>query len=148
MSHMNKTLELIAHQINATDQMMVASIEDYRFNLVEFNHAVHIKLAYCYLVKNGPKTSILNMQNTLKGFLHANGVDRNKFHVTLTHAWLKAVWHFMQNCPAMKSSDEFIQNNPALLNKDLLLSHYSHELLFSDKARKKYVDPDLNRLPE
>lgn len=145
---MIKTRTVVIHQISAVDQMMVKSLENYHFQLAEFNHAVHLKLAYCYLVQTGIRQSLVSMENTLKGFLHANGVDKNKFHVTLTGAWLKAVWYFMQNSPEINSADEFIKLHPALLNKDLLLSHYSHELLYSDQARKKFVQPDLNPFPE
>ncbi len=144
---MNDSVIKVAHQISAIDRMMIDGIENYQFQLVEFTHAVHLKLAYCYLAQKGLSRSIETMQNTLKGFLHANGVDRNKFHVTLTHAWLRVVWHFMQDSPVMSSADEFVKHNPALLHKDLLSSHYSHELLFSDRARKQFVEPDLNVLP-
>ncbi len=136
------------HQVSHGDQVLVDAIECYRLKLAEFNHATHIKLAYCYLVSLGPADGQVKMQDTLVKFLNFNGVDRKKFHVTLTQAWLIAVWHFMQKSPTMASADDFVKANPGLLNKDLLASHYSHDLLFSERARNKFVNPDLSPFPE
>ncbi len=139
--------EIPNHQISATDRMMVESIENYQFQLVQFSHAIHVKLAYCYLALHGPQIGLKKMQETLIKFLDFNGVDRNKFHVTLTHAWLNAVWYFMQKSPVIQCAKDFVEANPALLNKDLLAHHYIHELLFSKRARIKFVQPDLNPFP-
>ncbi len=145
---MNVTAQqVVPHQVSTTDRIMVAAIENNRLQLAAFNHATHVKLAYCYLVELGLIQSQQQMTKTLQQFLAFNGVDKNKFHVTLTSAWLKAVWHFMQQSPVMGSSAEFLTNHPVLLNKDILLSHYSHERLFSDRARKQFIEPDLNPLP-
>jgi len=134
----------VNHQINAVDQMMVNSIENHLFQIEAFSHSIHLKLGYCYVVQNGVKQATVIMKNTLTSFLHANGVARNKFHVTITVAWLKVIGLCLQNGPVMSSAEAFLHHNPCLLSKDLLLSYYSPDLLFSDKARKRFVDPDLN----
>lgn len=148
MDSMNSTVEqTVPHQISPADRMLVAAIENKHLQLAEFNHATHVKLAYCYLVELGLSQSQQQVAKTLQQFLKLNGVDSNKFHVTLTCAWLKAVWHFMQQSPAMSSASAFLEAHPVLLNKNILLSHYSHDLLFSDQARKRFIEPDLNPLP-
>lgn len=123
------------------------AIENHVMQLPEFTHAVHVKLAYCYLTQMSFEDSVKMMSRTLVGFLKKHGVDRKKFHVTLTTGWLKAVAHFMYQSPATTSADDFIKLNPVLLNKQILLSHYSHELLFSELARVRYIEPDLNPFP-
>lgn len=132
------------HQTTRIDVMLVESIESHRFQLAEFSHAVHLKLAYFYLVTQTKEQAYLSMERTLRAFLEANGVDKNKFHLTLTHAWLELVWQCLQSSHPMPSADAFVQQNPGLLNKDLLSFYYSHDLLFSDRARKQFVEPDLN----
>ena len=132
------------HQTTPIDVMLVESIESHRFQMAEFSHAVHLKLAYFYLATLTKKQAFLSMERTLRVFLEANGVDKNKFHLTLTHAWLELVWQCMQSCHPMPSADAFVQQNPGLLNKDLLSFYYSQDLLFSQKARKRFVQPDLN----
>ncbi len=128
------------------DELMVAAIENHVMQLPEFTHQSHVKLAYCYLSSYGFESGGKRMQNTLRNFLKAHGVSSDKFHMTLTHGWLIAIWHFMQNSPIANSADEFLAHNPVLLNKDILLSHYSHDLLFSERARKQFIEPDLNPL--
>lgn len=142
-----KTETAIQHQINQADDLMVSAIENHIMQLPEFSHQVHVKLAYCYLASDGFKKGGIRMQNTLKNFLKNLGVSPDKFHMTITHAWLIAIWHFMQNTPVVNSADEFLAHNPVLLNKDILLAHYSHDRLFSDRARKKFIEPDLTPFP-
>ena len=143
MITLNKSHHFISHR----DQFLIDAIENHVLQLTDFNHETHVKLAYCYLTQLGLKNSVMKMSNSLKGFLKAKGVASNKFHATLTEAWLKAVWHFMQQSNSMQSADEFIQANPVLLNKNILLSHYSQGVLFSEQARIRFVEPDLNPLP-
>ncbi|WP_223789129.1 hypothetical protein [Marinicella meishanensis] len=136
------------HCLVAQDLMLLAAVENRQLQLAEFNHAVHIKVAYGYLVQVGLAGACQQMPATLRGFLQHHGVDPKKFHATMTEGWLRAIWHFMQHGPASESADEFLQQNPVLLNREILLSHYSHERLFSDRARQRYVEPDLNPFPE
>ena len=126
----------------------MAAIEQHQLQLAEFNHQAHLSMAYVYLTRGGFDQAFNNMSETLQKFLKANGVDSGKFHLTLTWAWLKAVWHFMRQSDPMASAREFLEANPVLLNKDILLSHYSHERLFSDRARRRLVYPDLNPFPD
>lgn len=132
------------HKISPADEIFVASIENFTMQLVEFNHVAHLKLAYCYLVKNGLKNGIKKMSQTLKSFLAAKGVDGDKFHVTLTHVWVNLVWQAMLNNPGNESTEIFLSHSPMLLNKDIVFNYYSHDLLFSEQARNTYVYPDLS----
>jgi hypothetical protein len=43
--------------------------------------------------------------------------------------------------------DGFLAAHPRLLDRDLLLAHYSRERLFSGAARARFVEPDLLALP-
>ena len=136
------------HQINHHDQLLKRAVEEHSLQLAEFTHRSHLSLAYVYLVEQGFDQGYHSMTETLRLFLKAKGVDPAKFHVTLTWAWMKAVWHFMQQSEPMSSAGEFLAANPVLLNKDVLLSHYSHDWLFSERARTKRVRPDLNPFPD
>jgi len=41
----------------------------------------------------------------------------------------------------------FIDNNPKMVDKNIMMTHYSAELLFSDNAREQFVAPDLDPIP-
>ena len=102
------TLTKSNHVFSHRDQMLIDAIENHVLQLTDFNHETHVKLAYCYLSQLGLKNSVKKMSGSLRGFLKAKGVASNKFHATITEAWLKAVWHFMQQTKTMHSADEFI----------------------------------------
>ncbi len=59
-----------------------------------------------------------------------------------------AVRHFMEDTPSCDSSDLFIEKNPRMLDKKIMMTHYSAEALFSDEARGKCVEPDLDPIPK
>ena len=144
---MHNTISHTKHRISPQDELLVAAIEQHQLQLAEFNHQAHLSMAYVYLARGGFDQAFNIMSDTLQKYLKANGVDAGKFHLTLTWAWLKAVWHFMCQSEPMSSASAFLAANPVLLNKDILLSHYSHERLFSDRARRRLVHPDLNPFP-
>jgi hypothetical protein len=46
------------------------------------------------------------------------------------------------------NSDDFCNHNPSLLDKRLLLNLYSRERLMSGVAKSRFVEPDLQQLPD
>jgi hypothetical protein len=45
------------------------------------------------------------------------------------------------------SAEELIESNPEMLDTNIMMSHYSAEVLFSDEARVAFVQPDLDPIP-
>jgi hypothetical protein len=76
-----------------------------------------------------------------------NGVDPTRYHETLTRAWILAVHHFMNKTGGCQSAEELIAGNPEMLDSKIMLTHYSAEMLFSDEARKAFVQPNLDPIP-
>lgn len=58
-----------------------------------------------------------------------------------------AVFHFMRKTDTATSADAFIEKTPVLLNSSMMMTHYSEAMLFSDKARKTFVQPNLEPIP-
>jgi len=112
-----------------------------------FNHRAHIRLAYVYLTSNDPDVAHELMRAALVRLLERNGVDPQKYHETLTRAWILAVAHFMAESPASGSADEFIGANPQLLDTAIMGSHYSPDLLATEEARRGFVEPDVAAIP-
>jgi hypothetical protein len=55
---------------------------------------------------------------------------------------------FHGNTLSSESSDVFIEKNPRMLDSKIMMTHYSAEVLFSDEARAKFVEPNLDPIPE
>ena len=88
------------------------------------------------------------MRNALHKFLAHNQVPASKYHETITRAWIMAVRHFMESPQSYASADDFIAHNPILLDSKIMLSHYSAEVLFSEEARARFVQPDIEAIPQ
>jgi hypothetical protein len=114
----------------------------------EFGHQAHLRLAYIHLVTHGPDEAVTTFREALLGFLSHHQIGPAKFHETLTQAWLQAVWHFMQRYGDTTSADDFLQRSSVLHDSKVMLTHYSRAVLFSEEAKKQFVEPDRDPIPK
>ena len=138
----------MSHHLTSADIEFKMQVEACTFPIPNFDHRAHLRLAYVYLVENNTDEAIQKMRNALLVLLKSAGIDPSaKFHETLTKAWVLAVQHFMSHTEESKSADIFIDKNPEMLDSKIMMSHYSAEVLFSDKARSEFVEPNLDPIP-
>lgn len=135
------------HAVSTDDRRFRRDFEACRVTPDRFGHAAHVRLAYVYLAEHDTETAIARMRRSLERFLAWHGVPAAKYHETLTRAWVLAVRHFMDRSPPAASAGAFIGANPALLDAGILLTHYSRGRLFSETARREFVEPDLMPIP-
>ncbi len=136
------------HRLSADDRRFRADFEACRLAPSDFDHRGHLRLAYTYLVDGDVDTSLERVRGALRAFLAHHGIDpSSKYHETMTRAWILAVRHFMEISPASESADAFIDANPVMLDSRIMLTHYSADLLFSDAARARFLEPDLDEIP-
>lgn len=139
----------MSHSITKEDEEFKNQVESCCFPVEQFDHRAHLRLAFVYLVINdSTESSISSMRQALIGLLKHAGIDPSeKYHETMTEAWVLAVHHFMNSTDNSTSADDFINKNPDMLDSKIMLTHYSAEVLFSDKARKTFVQPNLEPIP-
>jgi hypothetical protein len=135
------------HQLSVQDQNFRMEFEAHTISPALFNHRAHIRLAYIYLAEHDTDAAHQLMRRALLSFLNHHGINVSKYHETMTHAWILAVRHFMAKTPSTESYDAFIEQNPSLLNSKIMLAHFTTEVLFSDEARAKFVQPNLDPIP-
>ena len=133
--------------LSEQDRHFVAEFEACRFPPAQFDHRAHVRLAYAYLAENDTERAAELMRSALMAFLSHHKIDTSKYHETMTKAWILAVRHFMQRSASALSADDFIEANPALLDSKIMQTHYSADLLFSDEARARFVEPNLDPIP-
>lgn len=114
----------------------------------QFRHRDHVRLAYIYLCEFDPVIANDRMRSALLHFLKVNNVPQGKYHETLTRSWINAVRHFMEVQEQSNSFDEFLLKGIQLLDAELMLTHYSRKVLFSEEARRQFLEPDLKPIPE
>jgi hypothetical protein len=135
------------HLLSPSDRAFRTEFEAGTFPPAAFGHRAHVRLAYVYLADHDTDVAHQRMQNALVAFLRYHGVDVSKYHETMTRAWIMAVRHFMEISPGSGSSEAFMEHNPRLLDSKIMMTHYSAEVLFSDEARARFVEPNLSPIP-
>ena len=125
---------------------IVRKFEDATIGRDKWKHAEHMVVALFYLrdheldaATDKMRAGILNL--LVKGF----EVDLTKempYHETITVFWMRLVSDHLARTNG-GSLLEKANELAALYDKDYPLRFYSREILFSDRARAEYVDPDL-----
>jgi hypothetical protein len=110
-----------------------------------FGHAEHLELAWSFLAAYPYEAASRRMRSAIRHLAAVHDASE-RYHDTLTRAWVHLVALHMRG-GTTASFDEFIAENPGLLDRQLLTGHYSSEVLWSDAARERWTEPDLRRLP-
>jgi hypothetical protein len=110
-----------------------------------FGHREHLELAWTYLRLYPIREAEGVMVAAIRHVARRHGAEE-KYHETITRAWLQFVAVHMQRWGA-GSFEEFIERNPDLLDVKLVEHFYSRKLIFGEPARVAWVDPDLRPLP-
>lgn len=138
---------MMKYLMSEEDKSFKEQVETCEFPVTDFDHRSHIRLAYIYLSESNTEVATQLMRESLNRFLTHNGVDPAKYNETLTKAWILAVHHFLNKTESSTSSQAFIEQNLEMLDSKIMMTHYSAEVLFSDEARKGFVQPDLEPIP-
>ena len=110
----------------ANDAAFARAFERGEIPAVDFHHAAHLRLALAYLDESGSVDEATErMAESIKRFAIAAGKPE-KYHHTVTVFWIRML--------------------ARLLDKNLPLAYYSPERLWSDEARRTYLEPDVAQL--
>ena len=122
-----------------TDDELVEGFE--AATLPAFPHADHVRLTILYLNRHGRDEAQRKLFDGLRRFAAVKGVPE-KFHVTMTVAWLDLVDDARRKHPERRDASELVKACPELLNRNALARFYSAERLNSEDARTRWVPPD------
>jgi hypothetical protein len=114
-------------------------------DLDSFTHRDHLRVAFVYARRGGVEHAVDHARRGLRHLTAAHG-EPERYHETLTTAWARVIAHHAL-VDAATGFDAFLAAHPRLVDRELLLAHYSRERLFSPTARARFVEPDLLALP-
>jgi hypothetical protein len=125
---------------------LVRSFEDATVSRDDWKHREHLVVALYYVSHHDLETALDKMRAGLMNLLE-NGfkVDLSKempYHETMTVFWMRTVAEFNES----KNGDSIVAKAAEMIKtfeKDYPLRFYSRQLLFSDKARVKFIEGDL-----
>lgn len=124
---------------------VVESFENGTISRADWGHAEHLIVAFHYAENSDFETALTKMREGIFNLLKAFEVDLTKempYHETMTIFWMRTVFDFANSkngCSIVESCAEMIEK----FDKNYPLKFYTHELLFSDKARKEFIAGDL-----
>ena len=110
-----------------------------------FGHREHIQLAWRELRDHEPEEALRRVEAAIRHLAAAHG-EPEKFHRTITAAWMALVAHHLHEAPDLEF-DAFVSRFPPLVDPHLLDRHFSRELIASDAGRERALAPDLRPLP-
>jgi len=129
-----------------TDVEQTRAVERCELPNENFHHLSHLHVAWVYLCESdSTDVAAEKMRATLRRFAAVQG-QPHKYHDTITLFWVRLLGALRDRNSA-ETLDEVVHAHPELLEKNFPLSYYSPKRLFSDHARKSWVDPDLKPLP-
>jgi hypothetical protein len=112
----------------------------------QFRHRQHINLAYYAIRRYGMPEAIGKVCGSIR-HLTAYEQAPQKYHYTVSRAWVELVAHHVAADPGCPDFGAFADRNPALLDKRLLSRHYRSSTLAAGPARSGWVEPDLLPFP-
>lgn len=125
---------------------VVRGFENGTISRSEWRHAEHLTVAGYYAFRYDYETALVKMRDGIFNLLNHFGIDLSKempYHETLTVFWLRTIFDSLEN----QTETSLVEFTNRILqiggDKDLPLKFYSRERLFSDEARKNYVESDL-----
>lgn len=143
------------HPLFASDAEIVAIGEgllDRTLPKPRWTHAAHFAAAVWILLRRPDLVPERDLPGIIRAYNEATGVantDSGGYHETITQASLRAARACLAalppDVPLHEACDALLASS--LGDKGWLLAYWSRETLFSVKARREWVEPDLQALP-
>jgi hypothetical protein len=112
----------------------------------QFRHRQHINLAFLAIQRYGMPDATGKICSWIRNITAYERAPQ-KYHHTVSRAWVEMVAHHVETSPECPDFDTFAWRNPALLDKRLLSRHYRSATLAAEPARRGWVEPDLLPFP-
>lgn len=112
----------------------------------QFRHRQHVNLAFYAVRRYGMPDAIGKICGWIR---HLAAYQRapQKYHHTVSRAWVELVAHHVAENPDCADFGAFADANPELLDKRLLGGHYRSSTLAAAMSRRSWVEPDLVPFP-
>lgn len=125
-----------------SDKEFLQKFEAAELGAEALSHEAHFRIAWIYLKENRFEAALEKVTDGIQRFDNKYAGGR-KYHATITRAYMLLIYQRMKK-KEYSSWPSFIEENRDLLRPvgDLLLRYYHPETLFSEEAKKNYLNPD------
>jgi hypothetical protein len=112
----------------------------------DFPHQAHLVVATWYLTNSSATEALQKMRTAILKFLDHYKIE-GKYNETITLFWITMVEQYLAKSSTQSSLLERTNAVVKSLNDScLMFEYYSEELLWSERAMKEWVEPDLKQL--
>ncbi len=140
----------VASYSAAAIERIALGLRDRTLPKSEWTHAAHFAAALWLLQRYGPGTQTL-MPPLIRAYNESTGVsntDTSGYHETITLASLRAGQDWLSRHPGVDLPVVLAELLASPFGRsDWLLSYWTQGTLFSARARREWVEPDLRALP-
>jgi hypothetical protein len=131
--------------LTAADLQLREQFETRTLENAAFRHREHVRLTWGYLTSEAPDAVAARLCRALLDLATSHGVA-DRFHHTLTVVWVRLIESARGAHPDLPFGP-LVDISPWLLDKDAPLEYYTRDRLYSDQARREWVEPDRKPLP-
>ncbi|MFC4052482.1 hypothetical protein ACFOY4_22585 [Actinomadura syzygii] len=110
-----------------------------------FGHREHVHLTWLAVRRVGVPAAVALVSDGIQRTARYAKVPQ-KYHATVSRAWVELVGHHAAEDDEAAFA-AFVDRNPALLDKRLLVRFYRSATLASSPARTGWIEPDLAPFP-
>eukprot|EP00754_Rhynchopus_humris_P016998 Rhum_TRINITY_DN14542_c17_g1::Rhum_TRINITY_DN14542_c17_g1_i1::g.97604::m.97604 len=127
------------------ESLLVSSLRGQTLLLCDYTHAAKVTLCWWYAKKFGRNRAAPLLCANILSYLRSHDAE-GLYNATEIHALLHLASVALFTTSAAASFPAFIEKHPDLLDPDVLLRHYSPELLSARQTRITYAEPDRRSL--
>lgn len=128
-------------------ESFVRQFEECTLPRAEWTHEKHLVFALWCLRMQSVHEATRRIRAGIQRY-NRHGGKPNGYHETITRAWIAVIERFLRRTdrkrPVSELASELLEQCGA---KDYLFRFYSRDLLLSDEARARFVQPDIFPLP-
>jgi len=114
-----------------------------------WTHEAHLKVGLWHLLSHNPEEALLLLRTRITALNEFHGIinsDTNGYHETLTTFYVQVISAYLANANVADPIELLAEGLISLFgSRGLPLKYYSREVLFSKKARREFVSPDLQK---
>jgi hypothetical protein len=131
-------------------QDLVQKFENLTLSRQDWTHAAHLTIALWYLLKHAYPENGELIRHGIQNYNAAQGIESTPtsgYHETITLFWILIAQKFISSVDTHDAllilTNRFIDQYS---NPKLVFDYYSHDVLFSAKARAQWIEPNLKFL--
>jgi hypothetical protein len=134
-----------------SDDEFLAGFEACSLTRPEWTHEAHVRMAWLYISRLPFAESLERIRSGIRQLNATFSKDDPKlsdgYHDTITVAFVRLITARVR---VNETFPAFRHRNPDLLDRTLtaLFRHYTKERLYSAEARRVFIEPDLEKLPD